>query len=136
MPVLTLVLGALITTAAFLVATNKMRNPKLWELVAIQTGSYLFVESLERAVSGHPVWLGVELLLAGLAVQFPVALFVHTIFKNVLVPTVGILRTVNLGIKPVVPKTVAVKTRSAHWACENTIISLTRRGPPAGAITP
>jgi hypothetical protein len=79
-------------------AAGRGRPVRFVEILLAQTSLYVLVESAERAAHGVSAWPGMELVLAGAAVQLPVALFVWAALRFVVDPAVAAVRAALNGL--------------------------------------
>ena len=72
-------------------ATGRARNvrsPRIGSILIIQSATYLTVEVIERLVAHTSPWPGWHLVLAGVALQLPVAVVVWALLRFVVIPAV------------------------------------------------
>lgn len=73
-------------------AAGRGQSVRLAEVLVAQTSLYTFVEVIERAAHGAPLWPGAQLLIAGMLVQLPVAMVIWSVLRYVVDPVVAAVR--------------------------------------------
>lgn len=86
-----LVMAVLSVAAGWSLVTAKTLAPRLWQLIAVQTGIFWSIEILERVVTGHDPIPQASILLIGAIAQAPVSLVVWATFVKVVLPALSAL---------------------------------------------